>query len=105
MDRRAFLRLLGAAGVGSTLNRKYFFAPGAGWLPSQTWQRFTITLPKPGIYTADIDYGCKWELADCSYYVMAAHPVKDIENIWLSRTRAYSPGNLTRPVTRNRSMT
>ena len=31
MERGAFLRLLGDAGAGATLDHKYFFAPAAGW--------------------------------------------------------------------------
>lgn len=88
MDRRAFLRLLGLAGLGASVGRRYFFAPRAGWIPGQLisvtmWERLNVTFPKPGIYTADIDYGCQWELTDLSHFAMAAHPIKDVGEIWI----------------------
>lgn len=43
MNRRAFLRLLGGAAASATLDRKYFFAPAAGWNPElisvPMWQK------------------------------------------------------------------
>jgi hypothetical protein len=41
MDRRSFLRLIGAAGAGATLDRKYFFAPAAGWSAQPYARKFS----------------------------------------------------------------
>lgn len=61
MDRRTFLRFLGAAGAGATLDRKYFFAPAAGWLPDGYWIKFS-TEPLlrgdrvPSVYVAQAEF-------------------------------------------------
>lgn len=70
MNRRAFLRLLGVAGAGATLDRKYFFAPAAGWGPRV--QRFTLTIPKgPGqIHAGEM-------------LVLANHPIVSIDEVWI----------------------
>lgn len=53
MDRRAFLRALGVAGVSATVDRKYFFAPAVGG-----WSSELIVPAKPiGYLTLGIGNG------------------------------------------------
>jgi hypothetical protein len=54
VERRAFLRLLGAAGAGATLDRKYFFAPAAGWNP--------VSLPPLGVEAAAETQLTRWRI-------------------------------------------
>lgn len=83
MNRRSFLRLIGGAGLGATLDRKYFFAPAAGWnrfaiggdIPPSTPYligesgcefHFHVDFPKRGSYPL--------EISDLGYYLLPGYP-------------------------------
>jgi hypothetical protein len=90
MNRRAFLRLIGGAGLGATVDRKYFFAPAAGWASggivapgavyvvgeSGTECQFRVQLPKPGSYPL--------EFSKLGYFMIAKHEIKKLDAVWLN---------------------
>lgn len=86
MNRRSFLRLIGGAGLGAAVDRKYFFAPAGGWasggiITGSSYRvgdriEFRVQLPKPGSYPL--------EFSQLGYFMIAKHEIKKLDAVWLN---------------------